>query len=715
MKKNLKKTMIFLIIGISFSCVDSLSTLNNIQEINTNKRAIKYKKNNLNNYQSSTSYIDNYVPQETTEIEFEKNNLFEEKRDVLNIYSTPTNEYKDNEHIDDKPSGATNINYQNGTIIGSLNKNDGWTQFWNGVGERDEDYFRFTLPEKLKFNFSYSGPSNYNMRILYISQAFICTSQSKIEIELDPGTYYLHIYTNETENIVDQKYIITYSSFRISNKTNFLLTDSTKSKNKMALWENEVFPKNAVRYTKKEQTLKYRMKPRRGTPVNTGYVDPLFYSNEKNEVLTDCIYLDSILYIWDKNTLKDLYDNINCLYTNINEAIKEKNAKDLQIQIEESISSITLTILGFIPGIGKAINIFSTVLSVRSDIANIIKYYFSNIDNQELTEFQIGYALGTLNGILYEALNLGDNDIVVKIPKFYYFKKTGGNVGNNTLKAYSWKFISTNFQGAFDKSETYLHIDASIDCTQSFNGNSYHGNIITFDDNHNYFDYINGNNEGISLGNHNVHEFNNIKDYDSNNHILFCDCGYQKLEEHKNYYDLELKKYTCEYCNHEFSINSNSINKEKYGYNDEYNVNPIDEYIIGNDGKAILTKRLRCAFINNYLIMSAKSNDANQAYLEYDFDYQIIEFNYNIALWSNDESLVKNSSITLEYYNDGWKVKRTFNPKEMSVDKDNLIEYFDVFETGATKIRFIIRTNYVNNTKNRGRMVIGNIDYKYGL
>ena len=33
----------------------------------------------------------------------------------------------------------------------------------------------------------------------------------------------------------------------------------------------------------------------------------------------------------------------------------------------------------------------------------------------------------------------------------------------------------------------------------------------------------------------------------------------------------------------------------------------------------------------------------------------------------------------------------------------------------ARKIRFIIRTNYVNNTNNRDCMVVGNINYKYGI
>lgn len=33
----------------------------------------------------------------------------------------------------------------------------------------------------------------------------------------------------------------------------------------------------------------------------------------------------------------------------------------------------------------------------------------------------------------------------------------------------------------------------------------------------------------------------------------------------------------------------------------------------------------------------------------------------------------------------------------------------------ATRVRFIIVTNLVQNSNNRGRMVIGNIDYKYGV
>ena len=719
MKKSIKKLVMLTILGVSVLSSNSLSSVSeysNYSQENgiANKRLLKLANNNQKDELSSMSYVDNYIPQERNEAEFDEEILLEENDAIYNLYAS-TNEYTDNGHKDDHPSGATKINYKNGTITGTLNTNDGWTQFWNNVGERDEDYFRFTLPEKLKMIFSYSGPANYNMRILDFEKEFLCTSQSKIEIELNPGTYYFHIYANETASIVDQNYVITYSNLRISNKTNLLLTDSTKSKYKMALWENEVYPQNAIRYTKKEQTLKYRMKPRRGTTVNTGYVDPLFYSNEDNETLTDCVYLDSILYAWGENELKDLYNITNEMYVKLSDAVNNKKAEDLKLQMYESVGSLVLTIAGFFPGVGEVVDIFSTTLSIQSDVANILQYCFSSVSDKELNDFQIGYTIGTINGILAAAFSSNNTNIVVKIPRYYYFEKVNGNVGNNTLKTYSWKIISTIFQGAFDDATTYIHSKSSISYLQSFNGNKYHGNIITFDNSQNYYDYINGNGGGTSLGEHTIHEYNNIKDYDDKNHILFCDCGYQKIENHKNYYDDELGTYSCEYCGHKYSVISNSISKEKYGYTNEYNLAPIDEYIMGGDGKAILTKRLRCAYVDNYLVMSAKSNDANIAYLEYDFDYQVVEFNYNIALWSDDESLIRNSSIRLEYYNNGWKIKRTFNPKEMSLDKNDLMNYKDIFESGATKVRFIIRTNLVQNSNNRGRMVIGDIDYKYGV
>ena len=191
MKKHLKKFVLLMILGMGIVSSSTLTTsdkiLYNSQEAIANKKLLKLTKSNDVETSSTMSYIDNYIPQEKEDVEFEEENLIEENISFLSLYSTSNNQYTDKGHGDDKPTGATIIDYNYGNITGKLNKNDGWTQFWNGVGERDEDHFRFTLPEKLKMVFSYSGPSNYNMRNLnYATLTFVCTSQSKIEIELNP-------------------------------------------------------------------------------------------------------------------------------------------------------------------------------------------------------------------------------------------------------------------------------------------------------------------------------------------------------------------------------------------------------------------------------------------------------------------------------------------------------------------------------------------------
>lgn len=105
----------------------------------------------------------------------------------------------------------------------------------------------------------------------------------------------------------------------------------------------------------------------------------------------------------------------------------------------------------------------------------------------------------------------------------------------------------------------------------------------------------------------------------------------------------------------------------------------------------------------------------NEAFNDHPMELVYQMFRTCLYKKDKDDRFDKLGKQILEYYNNGWKTKRIFNPKEMSTNKDNLTNYVDVFESGATKIRFFIRTNYVNNTNNRGRMVVGNINYKYGI
>lgn len=111
------------------------------------------------------------------------------------------------------------------------------------------------------------------------------------------------------------------------------------------------------------------------------------------------------------------------------------------------------------------------------------------------------------------------------------------------------------------------------------------------------------------------------------------------------------------------------------------------------------------------MVLSAKNKDAGTAYLEYEFPHFINTVEFDFGLWSENESLIKNSFIALQcYHSDGyWYTIKEFKAKEMGQDKNILLHYSFKIPILTTSFRFYIITNQVQNDNNRGRVVIGNI------
>lgn len=155
-------------------------------------------------------------------------------------------------------------------------------------------------------------------------------------------------------------------------------------------------------------------------------------------------------------------------------------------------------------------------------------------------------------------------------------------------------------------------------------------------------------------------------------------------------------------------------------YGDTYNSEPITEFEINDGIHTFETTRKRARFTDDgKLVLSAKSNDSNYAYMEYKFDitdpinddWGLYNIKYQFGLWSDDESLIRNSSIDLYgLHHDSWLLIRHFDPKEMSTDPNNLKTYIDCLDFPVNGLRFYVKTNYTNNDNNVGRVVIGNIE-----
>ena len=124
MKKTIKKLVMLTILGVSVlssNTLSSVSEYSNYSQENgiANKRLLKLANNNQKDELASMSYVDNYIPQERNEAEFDEEILLDNNDTIYDLYAS-TNEYNNNEHKDDHPSGATKIRF---IIVTNLVKN----------------------------------------------------------------------------------------------------------------------------------------------------------------------------------------------------------------------------------------------------------------------------------------------------------------------------------------------------------------------------------------------------------------------------------------------------------------------------------------------------------------------------------------------------------------------------------------------------------------
>jgi len=155
-----------------------------------------------------------------------------------------------------------------------------------------------------------------------------------------------------------------------------------------------------------------------------------------------------------------------------------------------------------------------------------------------------------------------------------------------------------------------------------------------------------------------------------------------------------------------------NILSNSYGLPEQYNFDLRFKEYNYSDARMLSIDYLRAGYISNkYLTLSAKRNNAGTAYIYYSTPYKAItQTDWQMALWSDDESLQLNSSIRLEsWYNGQWNVEIDFDYHSLSKSKDSLLDYSHSFSVPVTGFRIIVRTNAVKNENNRGRLVIGNV------
>lgn len=603
--------------------------------------------------------------------------------------------------------------------------------------------------------------------ITKINQSFMPENlPEKIKFNGKPGTYYVRIYSiNGTYDPVENYKISIDVKYDIKNES---IKDLRFNKGaKGAIWVSDFNPfgyKPLETFERKDVGFTFREYSGQNPYESENYNNPFFgyMSNNYNE--------HSIFYLWDEEWRKEFYSFLNVFERELNQVV-ENNIKlrmtlELSIDIIDGFSSVVGVILSMfqLPTKNSIILSFTgTVLPLI--ISSIFKVVFPRAWDTSKEALLSHIRLiktafeRTLNPENNEAIKIVSSyKIEVEtppfLPQFNYFcnfQPQFDYIGYSTMddvisskplrsfvhgRTYGIRNIgdiskilngeSIILQDINTGGEKEIFLDDTSVTTQYLRPGEYHWYKFISPK---YAEY-----EFYSVGSTNtyIEFFENIVPGQSKLGMLYYnDDNSPSLNYSKN---ITLKKGEIIYFrvrgfewkdvgsyipfvkSTKILNNIDSINPAEHNFDNEYFFVERKKTIKTNLGDNIITNRLRCGYIKHegkkYLTLSAKRRNAGVAFIEYNFNCEILKIDYYLALWSSKESLVLNSSIRLEALDSEgkWVLQKVFLPKFMSKDKNNLIKYETSFSFPTRAFRFIIKTNQVNNKNNRGRMVIGRID-----
>ena len=178
-----------------------------------------------------------------------------------------------------------------------------------------------------------------------------------------------------------------------------------------------------------------------------------------------------------------------------------------------------------------------------------------------------------------------------------------------------------------------------------------------------------------------------------------------------NYYYSFLNQYLCP-CGR--TIERHLFTPDSYGFENQYFFyNKTKSFNFGITN--IITDRKRCGYIeNSFINLSARRENAGEAYLEYTINYYLRKIVTCISYWGTKEYFSQNAIIEIQYFNSStntWEL--LYNLKgQISNNRNNQTKLYLFFPEHVSRFRFYVADEAIG-TYNRGRLSIGNTELIY--
>lgn len=174
----------------------------------------------------------------------------------------------------------------------------------------------------------------------------------------------------------------------------------------------------------------------------------------------------------------------------------------------------------------------------------------------------------------------------------------------------------------------------------------------------------------------------------------------------------------------ETNLDKSLIRAEDYGYDCQYYFDEKQKYITPSMGRGFTTNFLRTGYVNRYdstntkivdqqVSLSAKRANAGEAYIHYIFEKPVKWMYLEYSWWSGSEGITSlNGEVKLQYkkHSADWQTASDLlNDAFISIFIDDKSKIIIEFDCPVTEVRLLVKTNDPSGSRNKGRIVIGDI------
>ena len=310
---------------------------------------------------------------------------------------------------------------ESGVLVGTLR---------NKYDQYFEDWFLFTVDVRSSITIDFTQrPNNLYLFEIYKFGSFPTfyyslndDGSSTACIDAEVGSYYIKVFCKYPARATKDQYSITYVSSFVEKETSI---DWLDEDTKMLVWESDSIPTNIDHWNGSHNLFYIGDEAEMcGYPDHVpdfGYLDPL-YRRANDSVDTDAIFLDSVMFMWDRNDLYEYGLFLNNLIDSLITAIGESTNSSFKVDSWKIVLDGAVATLSLVFSVCSST--FTFYASIGLSLYGFVSYLVGGLPKSTVNAYEAGLLINHLTELKNNCFNARENQAVA-IPRHAKLQKDG--------------------------------------------------------------------------------------------------------------------------------------------------------------------------------------------------------------------------------------------------------------------------------------------------